>query len=78
MSLLQRKVFPRPGRPTRIMISFCRSGRRLLRRPADPNAPLDLRSAIVEPASEAGNLTPHHRLLRFNPTVPLVRIHKEA
>ena len=42
MSLLQRKVLPRPGKPTRMMISFCRSGRRLLRRPADPNAPLDL------------------------------------
>ena len=42
MSLLQRKVLPRPGKPTRMMISFCRSGRRLMRRPADPNAPLDL------------------------------------
>ena len=27
MILLQRKVFPRPGRPTRMMISFCRSTR---------------------------------------------------
>ena len=31
MILLQRKVFPRPGRPTRIMISFCLSTRFLFR-----------------------------------------------
>ena len=27
MILLHRKVLPRPGRPTRMMISFCRSTR---------------------------------------------------
>lgn len=31
MILLQRKVFPRPGRPTRMMISFCLSTRFLFR-----------------------------------------------
>ena len=46
MSLLHRNVLPRPGRPTRMMISFCLSGRRLLRRPAELNVPLDLQSGI--------------------------------
>ena len=31
MSLLHRKVLPRPGRPTRMMMSFCRSTRCLRR-----------------------------------------------
>ena len=47
MSLLHRKVLPRPGRPTRMIISFCLSGRRLLLRPAELNVPLDLRPDIL-------------------------------
>ena len=47
MSLLHRKVLPRPGRPTRMMISFCLSGRRLLLRPTALKVPLDLQTNLL-------------------------------
>ena len=56
MSLLQRKVLPRPGKPTRMMISFCRSGRFRGRRepvPTDRPLRLELPSASSGPAGTA-------------------------
>ena len=46
MILLHRKVFPRPGRPTRMMISFCLSTLFLFRTFPGPRL-LDTRKRVI-------------------------------